>query len=153
MTLRRRDVLALLGSSAVALGTRSASAMSTIRRDVCIVGGGAAGVYAALRLRDLGLLPVVSAALVEGVDAPLENALDIGARTIRLGLSPVLCGDRDAFGAARWAQLIAEVRAALGRLAPAVAERLPSRRSKSTRWCSSSDPSWIECATTRASKR
>ena len=74
------------------------------------------------RLDDLGLLPVVSAALVEGVDAPLENAVDIGARTIRLGLSPVLCGARDAFGAAQWAQLIAEIRAALGLLAPAAAE-------------------------------
>ncbi len=33
----------------------------------------------------------------------------------------MLCGDRDAFGAARWAQLIAEIRAGLGRLAPAAA--------------------------------
>ena len=73
------------------------------------------------RLETLGLVPIVSAALVEGIDAPLENAVDIGARTIRLGLSPVLCGDRDAFGAARWAQLIAEIRAELGRLAPAAA--------------------------------
>ena len=73
------------------------------------------------RLGDLGLLPVVSAALVEGVDAPLENAVDIGARTIRLGLSPVLCGDRNTFGAVRWAQLIAEIRSELSRLAPAAA--------------------------------
>ena len=34
----------------------------------------------------------------------------------------MLCGDRDAFGAARWAQLIAEIRAGLGRLAPAAAD-------------------------------
>jgi sugar phosphate isomerase/epimerase len=41
---------------------------------------------------------------------------------MRLGLSPVLCGDRDAFGAARWAQRIAEIRAGLARLSPAAAE-------------------------------
>jgi sugar phosphate isomerase/epimerase len=73
------------------------------------------------RLDDLGLLRIASAALVEGVDTLLENAVDIGARTIRLGLSPVLCGDRDAYGAARWAQQIAEIRAGLARLAPAAA--------------------------------
>ena len=32
---------------------------------------------------------------------------------MRLGLSPVLCGDRNAFGAARWAQQIAAIRAGL----------------------------------------
>jgi len=73
------------------------------------------------RLAELGLRPVVSATLVEGADPVVTNAVEIGAATIRLGLSPVLCGDRDAFGAARWAQLIAEIRAGLGRLAPAAA--------------------------------
>ena len=34
----------------------------------------------------------------------------------------MLCGDRDAFGAARWAQLIAEIRAGLARIAPAAAD-------------------------------
>jgi hypothetical protein len=55
MTLRRREVLALIGSSAVGLGAGDALASSTIRRDVCILGGGAAGIYAAVRLRDAGL--------------------------------------------------------------------------------------------------
>jgi sugar phosphate isomerase/epimerase len=73
------------------------------------------------RLAELGLLPIVAAALVEGTDTIVENAAELGARTIRLGLSPVLCGDRNAFGAARWAQQIAEIRAGLGRIAPAVA--------------------------------
>lgn len=75
-----------------------------------------------VRLDDIGLLRIASASLVERVDTILENAVEIGAPTIRLGLSPVLCGDRDAFGAARWAQQIAEIRAGLGRLAPTAAE-------------------------------
>jgi sugar phosphate isomerase/epimerase len=75
------------------------------------------------RLADLDLVPVVSAALVEGIEDPVTNAVDIGAGTIRLGLSPVLCGARDAYGAARWAQLIAEIRAALSALAPIAAAR------------------------------
>lgn len=73
------------------------------------------------RLDDLGLVPVVSASLAERLDDILDDAVDLGARTVRLGLSPVLCGGRDAFGAARWAQQIAEIRAALGILAPRAA--------------------------------
>ena len=73
------------------------------------------------RLTELDLRPVVSATLAEGTEPVITNAIEIGAGTIRLGLSPVLCGDRDAFGAARWAQLIAEIRAGLARLAPAAA--------------------------------
>jgi sugar phosphate isomerase/epimerase len=77
----------------------------------------------AKRLRGEDRAPVASASLnSESVDAILANAVDIGATTIRLGLSPVLCGDRNAFGAARWAQQIAEVRAGLARLAPPAAE-------------------------------
>jgi sugar phosphate isomerase/epimerase len=76
------------------------------------------------RLGGLGLVPVASASLHwEGVDAALENAVDLGARTIRFGLSPVLCGDRNAFGAARWAETIAGIRAGLARLAPRAADR------------------------------
>jgi sugar phosphate isomerase/epimerase len=76
------------------------------------------------RLEGLGLVPIASASLHwEEVDAALENALDLGARTIRLGLSPVLCGDRNAFGAARWAEQIAGIRAGLAQLAPKAAER------------------------------
>jgi sugar phosphate isomerase/epimerase len=83
---------------------------------------GAAGRHALrARLAELDLRPIVSATLSEGTEPVLANAVDIGAATIRLGLSPVLCGDRDAFGAARWAQLIGEIRAGLARLAPAAA--------------------------------
>jgi sugar phosphate isomerase/epimerase len=75
------------------------------------------------RLRSEGRIPVASASLYgERIEDLLENAVDLGARTMRLGLSPVLCGDRNAFGAARWAQQIAEIRAGLARLAPAAAE-------------------------------
>jgi len=74
------------------------------------------------RLGELGLRPIIAASLVEDIDTIVRNAVDLGARTIRLGLSPVLCGDRNAFGAARWAQQIAEIRAGLGRLAPATAD-------------------------------
>jgi hypothetical protein len=56
MTLRRRDVLKVLAASATAgFASKEASAASrTLKRDVVIVGGGSAGTYAALRLRDLG---------------------------------------------------------------------------------------------------
>jgi len=55
MTLRRRDLLKLVGSSAGVLGAREALAAGpVIHRDVCILGGGSAGTYAALRLRDSG---------------------------------------------------------------------------------------------------
>ena len=60
MTLRRRDWLKLAGSTAGALGVSEARASSgIIKRDVCILGGGSAGTYAALRLRDQGASVVV----------------------------------------------------------------------------------------------
>ncbi len=65
MGMRRRDVLKAVGSVAGAatldLKTRSARADGggTITRDVCVLGGGSAGTYAALRLRDLGKSVVV----------------------------------------------------------------------------------------------
>jgi len=62
MTLRRREVLKVLSSSAVATGLTAAHAEAKhghIERDVCIVGGGAAGTYAALRLRDMGKSVVI----------------------------------------------------------------------------------------------
>ena len=74
-----------------------------------------------IRLGELRLLPIVSASLVENVDDILTDAVGLGARTIRLGLSPVLCGDRNAFGAARWAQQIAQIRASLAQIAPGAA--------------------------------
>jgi hypothetical protein len=60
MSLHRRDLLALVGSSAIALSAGEASATgAVIQRDVCILGGGAAGTYAALRLRDQGRSVVI----------------------------------------------------------------------------------------------
>ena len=75
------------------------------------------------RLADAGMIPIGSASLHwEDVDTFLQNVVDLGARTMRLGLSPILQGDRNAFGAAQWAQQIAEIRAALARIAPRAAE-------------------------------
>ena len=63
MAIRRREVLKLLAASAAgtALSPRGASARQddAITRDVAILGGGSAGTYAALRLRDLGHSVVV----------------------------------------------------------------------------------------------
>jgi hypothetical protein len=66
MTLRRRDVLKVATSSAAAaaatkLAGRSAwaSAPTRIVRDVCILGGGSAGTYTAVQLRNLGKSVVV----------------------------------------------------------------------------------------------
>jgi 3-oxoisoapionate decarboxylase len=75
------------------------------------------------RLEREGTVAVASASLYgEEVPDLLRNAVDLGVSTMRLGLSPVLCGDRNAYGAARWAERIASVRADLARLAPAAAE-------------------------------
>jgi hypothetical protein len=66
MTLRRRDLLKVVGSSvagaaASQLVTRNAFAAgpTTIDRDVCIIGGGSAGTYTAVRLGDFGKSVVV----------------------------------------------------------------------------------------------
>jgi monoamine oxidase len=69
MGLGRRRVLEAMASVGLAtsLGTREASAQGRsrqgrsieIERDVCIIGGGAAGTYAALGLRDRGRSVVV----------------------------------------------------------------------------------------------
>jgi 3-oxoisoapionate decarboxylase len=77
----------------------------------------------ALRDKLGGLTPLVSAFLGADDEGALDDAAALGARVVRLGLSPVLCGDRDAFGAARWAELIATIRARLPRLASLAAER------------------------------
>jgi sugar phosphate isomerase/epimerase len=75
------------------------------------------------RLVASGMIPVASASLFwEDIDTLLQNAVELGAHTMRLGLSPILQGDRNAFGAAQWAQQIAEIRAGLARLAPRAAE-------------------------------
>ena len=59
--------------------------------------------------------PIVSAglAMMGPMEAAFRSADLLGATTIRLGLSPVLCGDRNAFGLDRWDALNATIRAAL----------------------------------------
>lgn len=68
----------------------------------------------AARLRDRDMTPVVSAGL--NMMGPLESAFRsaraLGSRTIRLGLSPVLCGDRAVWGE-RFDTLRREIDAAL----------------------------------------
>ena len=52
------------------------------------------------RLAKLGMTPVVSSGLMMGpVDRAIREAVTLGATVIRLGLTPVLCGDRNAAGA------------------------------------------------------
>jgi hypothetical protein len=65
MRLRRRNVLKLLsysvaGFAATQLRSRTASAKTTvIERDVCVIGGGSAGTYTAVALKDAGKSVVV----------------------------------------------------------------------------------------------
>lgn len=75
------------------------------------------------RLADLRMEPVVSAGL--NMMGPLESAFRsarlLGTRTIRLGLSPVLCGDRNAWGET-WHELNRTIRAALAEWGPKAAD-------------------------------
>ncbi len=59
MSLHRRGVLKILAASGTTLVAGEVLAGAPIERDVAIVGGGGAGTYAALRLRDLGHSVVV----------------------------------------------------------------------------------------------
>lgn len=73
------------------------------------------------RLAARGMIPVVSSGI--GMMGPLDSALRsarlLGARTIRLGLSTVLCGDRAALGDG-WPELVARIRAVLAEWGPRV---------------------------------
>jgi sugar phosphate isomerase/epimerase len=74
------------------------------------------------RLAVLGMTPVVSGGLMMGpVDRAIRIAGLLGAKTIRLGLTTVLCGDRAALGA-EWPALCGQVRHALRDLAPLAAD-------------------------------
>jgi 3-oxoisoapionate decarboxylase len=74
------------------------------------------------RLADLGMTPVISAGI--NMMGPLESAFRsakaLDARVIRLGLSPVLEGSRNAWGT-KWFELQATVREHLGKFAPMAA--------------------------------
>ncbi len=74
------------------------------------------------RLDGLGMAPVVSSGLQHGdFDICLRAATGLGARLIRLALTPILCGDRAAAGP-RWPALVAGVRTRLGEYAPRAAK-------------------------------
>jgi sugar phosphate isomerase/epimerase len=82
-----------------------------------------AGELAALkrRLASLGMTPVVSTGLPTGpVERAIGEAVALGATVVRLGLTPVLCGDRNAWGP-KWPELVAGVRRALREHGPKAA--------------------------------
>lgn len=73
------------------------------------------------RLKRLGMRPVVSSGLQMGnIDSCLRSAKGLGATIIRLALTPVLCGDRNAWGE-KWPELVTNVRARLADYAPKAA--------------------------------
>src|SRR4051812_3680675 len=60
MGLTRKQMLGVMGAAAAApLVAGGAGRVPVIRRDVCVLGGGSAGTYAAVRLGDLGRSVVV----------------------------------------------------------------------------------------------
>ena len=70
------------------------------------------------RLKLLGMRPVLSSALQLGdIESSLRSAKGLGATIVRLALTPVLCGDRNAWGE-KWPELVANVRARLADYAP-----------------------------------
>jgi 3-oxoisoapionate decarboxylase len=71
------------------------------------------------RLDDLGMLPVISAGLnmMGPIESALRSARLLNAKVIRLGLSPVLEGSRNAWGE-KWLELQHVIREALKTYAP-----------------------------------
>ena len=73
-------------------------------------------------LAGLGVTPVVSSGLQMGeIDSCIRSANALGATIVRLSLTPVLCGDRCAWGE-RWPGLVANAREKLGAYAPKAAK-------------------------------
>lgn len=70
-------------------------------------------------LGERNIVPVVSSGvdMMGPMDSAFRSARLLGATTIRLGLTPVLCGARDAWGA-RWDELGARVREVLAESGP-----------------------------------
>jgi len=69
------------------------------------------------RLAGLGMVPIVSSGLPhEPHGAAIRSAVALGAKTIRLALTRILCGDRAALGA-DWPALVADVRDGIRRYA------------------------------------
>jgi sugar phosphate isomerase/epimerase len=74
------------------------------------------------RLESLGMTPIVSSGLMMGrFDSAMRSARALGATTIRLGLTTVLCGDRHALGAG-WRDLVETVGKALAEYGPRAAD-------------------------------
>ena len=74
------------------------------------------------RIERSGRIPVISLGPpLEGVETAIRAAVGVGAKIVRLGLSPVLCGDRAAQGP-RWAETVAHARATLRKHAPRAAD-------------------------------
>lgn len=70
------------------------------------------------RLETSDITPVVSSGLQNGdPDALIRYAKTLGAKYIRVALTPILCGDRAAAGP-RWHELVASVREKLAAAAP-----------------------------------
>lgn len=76
------------------------------------------------RLGSLGMVPVISAGLnmMGPIESALRSAKALDAKVIRLGLSPVLEGSRNAWGA-KWFELHASIRDGLGKYAPMAADQ------------------------------
>jgi sugar phosphate isomerase/epimerase len=75
------------------------------------------------RLASANIEPVISnGSPLQFMAEALEAAVKLGAKTVRVGLSPVLCGDRAAHGA-EWPRMIANVRSTLTEFAPRAADR------------------------------
>lgn len=74
------------------------------------------------RIDALAMTPVLSLGPpLEGVDRAIRAAAALGARIVRLGLSPVLCGDRAAHGT-RWREMIDHARTTLRNFAALAAD-------------------------------
>ena len=73
------------------------------------------------RLRAGDITPVISAGLSTVADA-IPYAPKVGATVVRLGLTPVLCGDRAELGE-RWPELVSTVRRTLKAAAQVAVER------------------------------
>ena len=74
------------------------------------------------RIASLGMRPVISLGPpLEGVESAILSAQLVGARIIRLGLTPVLCGDRAACGE-QWQKMILYARRTLAEFGPRAAD-------------------------------
>ena len=69
-------------------------------------------------LKRLGMRPVISSGLQMGnIESCLRSAKGLGATIMRFALTPVLCGDRNAWGE-KWPELVTNVRTRLAKYAP-----------------------------------